>query len=414
VYATPHPTVLTDDWLPPVLAGRAGELAELSERLGDPYPNAPPPWVAAVVGPAGSGTSAVARLAARRLLEAVNREGAAPAPALIRVRVAESPGTQAVAAGLLRGLDSGFEARGFSVAEILAGFLRRLARDGRAAVVVLDDIGPGAPDLAPVLRALLAPTRFVPEGVDRIPRLWTILAGRTEAEAAWSRLQRAGLARESRLSLAPPEPPTIRAAVIDRASRALGHLPPTELVDRVLTRSLQEGRGIGRALELLRRELLGSTSVRTYSIPTASGASPVAVEPRVLAALERAARGRPATLGEIRSWERRLAAEEGARPLPATTLWRRMVRLQAAGVIRREVRPGGSGGTRSTIEVVGPIPFYALTERDQTRRDVSPHGAALPGAAAVPWGAAESPPGRAAGVVLPIAPRGSSSRAAGT
>jgi hypothetical protein len=367
VYAAQHPIVLSREWLPPILTDRAAELADLSQRLGDPYPRGPKPWVATVVGPSGAGTSAVARLAARRLLEAANREGPPNSPALIRVRVAGATGTQAVAAGLLCGLDSGFEPRGFPVAEIVAGFLRRLARDGRAAVIVLDDIGPGAPDLVPVLRALLSPARFLPEGVDTAPTLWTILAGRSDAEAAWSRLHRAGLPRSSRIVLRPPEPSTIRAAVFDRAQRALGHPPPTDLVERVVRRADREGRGIGRALELLRRELLGpSPATATTSLsPTGSVTAPV--EPRVFLALERATRGRPATLGEIRAWETRLASEEGVRPLPATTLWRRMVRLQAAGIIRRDVRPGGPGGTRSTIELVGPIPFYALTGTDQTR-----------------------------------------------
>lgn len=380
MYATQHPSVLADDWLPPVLNGRAGELAELSRRLGDPYPPGPPPWVAVVVGPSGAGTSAVARLGARRLLEAVNREGSPVSPALVRVRVSGATGIQAVASGLLQGLDSGFVARGFPVAEILAGFLRRLARDGRAAVVVLDDIGPGAPDLRPVLRALLAPTRFLPEGCEVAPTLWTILAGRADAGATWSRLLRAGIPRESRIVVSAPERSIIRAAVADRADRALGHAPPPELVERVVARSLREGRGIGRALDLLRKELLGPASPRAFPATPLLGGAGAPVEPRILAALERATRGHPATLGEIRAWEERFAAQEGSRPLPATTLWRRMVRLQAAGVIRRDVRPGGPGGTRSTIELVGPVPFYALRAADQTLLGSGPR-AGVPSAA---------------------------------
>jgi hypothetical protein len=388
MYATPHPGVLTPDWLPPVLPDRAAELAELAEILGDPYPGRSPPWVAAVVGPSGSGTSATARLAARRLVEALHREGGAPAPALVRVRVAEANGTQGVASGLLKGLDGGFEPRGFPVAEILAGFLRRLAREHRPAVVVLDDIGPDAPDLAPVLRALLAPARFLPEGNEVAPTVWTILAGRIEAEAAWNRMHRVGLPRTVRIPLRPLHEPAIRAIVLDRATRALGHAPPVELVDRMVERCAREGRGAARALDLLRRELLGPTAHRPDLPMLGSGAGRLAVEPRILAALERATRGRPATLAEIRSWEERLASEEGVRPLPATTLWRRMVRLQAAGVIRREVRPGGPGGTRSTVELVGPVPFYAVTAANRTRRDASVPGAA-PGPVAPPtrWAA---------------------------
>jgi hypothetical protein len=387
VYATSHPVVLTPDWLPPVLPDRANELAELAERLGDPYPTAPPPWIAAVVGPSGSGTSATARLAARRVVEALHREGRGVEPALVRVRVAGATGTQGVAAGLLRGLDSGFEPRGFPVAEILAGFLRRIAREHRPAVVVLDDIGPDAPDLSPIVRALIAPARFLPEGEEVAPRTWTILAGRVEAEAAWTRLHRAGLPRTARVSLRPLEPAVVRAIVLDRATRALGHAPPTELIDRLVERCHREGRGVSRALDLLRRELLGPSIVRPNAPAAGPGNDWPSVEPRVLAALERATRGRSASLAEIRAWEVRLASEEGVRPLPATTLWRRMVRLQAAGVIRREVRPGGPGGTRSTIELVGPIPFYTLTEPDRTRRDASAPGAAAAGSPAR-WGAA--------------------------
>jgi hypothetical protein len=371
VYATPFPAVLTPDWLPPVLPDRTTELAELSRLLGDPFPSHPPPWVACVVGPSGSGTSTTARLAARRLLEAVRREAGGVPPALIRVRVGASPGTVGIAAGLLQGLDSGFEPRGFPSAEILAGFLRRLCRDHRPAIVVLDDIGPDAPDLVPILRALTAPARFLPEGVERAPPIWTILAGRADVAAAWSRLHRAGLPRQNRVELSPPTASTIRSAIHDRAARALGRAPPDELVERVVARALRESRGLGRALELLRRELLGTPSPQSGSAASASHLGRIRVEPRVFAALERATRGHSATLAEIRAWEVRLAAREGARPLPATTLWRRMVRLQAAGVIRREVRPGGPGGTRSTVELVGPVPFYALTDSDRTRPDAS-------------------------------------------
>ncbi|MCI4321477.1 MAG: hypothetical protein L3K05_04135, partial [Thermoplasmata archaeon] len=284
MYATPFPAVLTPDWLPPVLPDRTQELAQLARMLGDPYPASPPPWVASVVGPSGAGTSATARLAARRLLEAIRREAGGTAPAMIRVRVAAAPGTVGVAAGLLQGLDSGFEPRGFPAAEILAGFLRRLCRDNRPAIVVLDDIGPDAPDLVPVLRALTAPARFLPEGVEQAPPIWTILAGRADVTAVWSRLNRAGLPRGNRVELSPPTPTAIRSAIQDRASRALGRAPPADLVEKVVARALRENRGLGRALELLRRELLGTPSPGSIPAGPAGGLSRIRVEPRVFVA----------------------------------------------------------------------------------------------------------------------------------
>ncbi|HTT74225.1 MAG TPA: hypothetical protein VMG99_08835 [Thermoplasmata archaeon] len=46
--------------------------------------------------------------------------------------------------------------------------------------------------------------------------------------------------------------------------------------------------------------------------------------------------------------------------LPMTTAWRRLVRLEVEGRIRRVVRPGGHGGTFSAVEFAGSLP--ELTE----------------------------------------------------
>ncbi|HTT25493.1 MAG TPA: AAA family ATPase, partial [Thermoplasmata archaeon] len=154
----PHPEVLAHDWLPPTLVGRAEELDRLRALLGDPVPDRALPWAAIVRGPAGSGTSSTARLAARRLLESYRRDRpGATAPLLVAVRVRWCAGSHGVATALLQSLDDGFSGQGFPVVEIVAGFLRRLTRLGRPAIVVLDDVGPDTPDLAPILRGLLAP-----------------------------------------------------------------------------------------------------------------------------------------------------------------------------------------------------------------------------------------------------------------
>src|SRR5579862_4754616 len=145
--AVEHPEVLHPDWLPPTLIGRAAELDRLRTILGDPLPARPMPWIAGVHGPPGAGTSATARLAARRLVDAYRRERPrATPPVLVAVRVRWCAGTHGVATALLQSLDDGFSGRGFPVVEIVAGFLRRLARLGRPAVVVLDDVGPDTPD----------------------------------------------------------------------------------------------------------------------------------------------------------------------------------------------------------------------------------------------------------------------------
>ncbi|MGC2206066.1 MAG: hypothetical protein WA719_09150, partial [Thermoplasmata archaeon] len=77
---TPHPEVLAHDWLPPVVLGREAEVAEIVRRLDAPTPHAPAPWMVAVVGPRGSGTSSVARRAAREVADRVRISGSGVIP----------------------------------------------------------------------------------------------------------------------------------------------------------------------------------------------------------------------------------------------------------------------------------------------------------------------------------------------
>ena len=358
-----HPEVLTADWLPPFPIGRQAELAELLEQLARPIGGGGLAGGAFVVGGAGTGTSTLARLAGRRKIEDLRRDGRSPDPVLVNVRVRWCRGTHGVATALLQRLDEGFRGRGFPVAEILAGFLRRLRRERRSFVVVLDDIGPAAPEIGPVVRALVDPDRFLPEGEFGMPPGWLIVAGTPEARATLDEAQRAGIPGGHRVDLAPYPPELLRAIVRDRIFRAFGRPISGDGLDRLAERIVDERLGATRAMDLLRRELLGSAVV-TRSREFVSGRSEAlhGVEPRVLRALERAARRSAVTLGEVREWEARFARDEGVRPLPATTLWRRMVRLEAAGLLRRTVRSGGAGGTLSTIELLRGLPTFGPSE----------------------------------------------------
>ncbi len=360
---TAHPEVLAEEWLPPVVFGREAEVQELVRRLDPPRPVAPPPWMVGVVGPRGAGTSSVARRAAREVADRVRTSGDGPVPRVVSVRTAGCRGTHGVASALLRVLDGGFDGRGFPVPEILAGFLRRLRRDGRAGILVLDDVRSGGPDLAPVLRAIAEPDRFLPEGESGLPPVWTLLAGTADA------LARAEAAIDGRWRIGPfvrlraCEVPLLRRLVADRAERALGRTAPPELVDRSVERAITEGGGAARAIDLLRRSLI-APALRPVA-RSASRRLALPIESRVVRAIETASGGRAARLGEIRRCEARLAHAEGESPLPATTLWRRIVRLEQAGYVRREVRPGGEGGTRSVLRVLAPVDEWVIAPDPQ-------------------------------------------------
>jgi len=378
---TPHPEVLAHDWLPPVILGREAEVAELVRQLDAPRPRAPAPWMAAAVGPRGAGTSAVARRAAREVADRVRASGGGSPPRWAAVRTSRHRGTHGVASALLGSMDDGFDGRGFPVAEILAGFLRRLRREGRPCVLVLDDVVAGGPDLGPVLKALGDPDRFLPEGEVGIPPLWTVLAGTPEAveraEAEVGGRWRIG----PFVRLAPYSLRALRTLVEDRATRALGRPPPSELVDRVVGSTLSDGGGAARAIDLLRRALVGETYRRLGPYPgPRRGEVAIPIESWVVRAIEEASHGASAVLGEVRRYEARYARERGVPPLPATTFWRRIVRLEQAGYLRREVRPGGLGGTRSLLRLQAPFDEWVITPHHRETRPAS-----------APWGGSKEP-----------------------
>lgn len=372
MFVTPHPEVLARDWLPPVVLGREAEVAEVVRRLDPPRPRAPPPWIVGVVGTSGSGTSTVARRAAREVVDRLRTSTAGVVPRSVAVRTAGQRGTHGVASALLGSLDDGFDGRGFSVVEIVAGFLRRLRRQGRPCVLVLDDLGPGGPDLGPILRAFGDPDRFLPEGECGIPSLWTVLAGTPEAIGRVE-VELRGRGRIGPfVALGPYSAHALRALIEDRAERVLGRRAPPPLIERILARSIEEGGGASRAVALLRRALVG---------PALGGARPILrprpgelaipVEPWVVRAIEEVAQGNGALLAEVRASTERYARAEGAAPLPATTLWRRIVRLERAGYVRREVRAGGVGGTRSLLRVTAPVEEWVTTSPPRETRPTS-------------------------------------------
>jgi hypothetical protein len=363
-----HSEVLAHDWLPPTAFGRAREVEELVRRLDPPTPHAPGPWTVAVAGPSGSGTSTVARRAAREVVDRVRAGLGEPFPRMLVLRTSFLRGTHGVATALLQRFDEGFDGRGFPVPEILAGVLRRLRRERRPTVVLLDDVGVGGPDLSPVLRAFAEPDRFLPEGESGLPPLWTILAGGPEALHAF---ERDGAGRGSIgpfVSLGPYDPGLLREIVADRATRALGHVPPAAVVERIVRKTVEDGGGARRAVDLLRRELLGVTFRESRDGLLPSRLRGISIEPWVVRAIGLASRGQTARLAEVRRVEAELAQVAGARSLPTTTLWRRIVRLEQAGYVRREIRPGGPGGTLSILRVLTPIDEWVTTvHRSGTR-----------------------------------------------
>ena len=345
MFAVAHPEVLAVDWLPPTPMHRAREVAELAERLrssGPPF-LAPHVWVE---GAEGSGASTVARQGIRRFVADAPRERPT-GPRVLAVRLRGSRSAAAVATALLRQLDSGFVGRGFATAEIMTGFLRRIRREARPVVVLLDDLDSGSPCLEPLVTPFRSPARYLPEGSAGIPPITIVVAGRTDSVR---RARRGWAPAAPCLELTRLTDEQVRAIVADRLARALNRDAAPSLIESIVERARRDGRGASRAIDLVRRELLGSSIFRSDSVyrPTPD-VSDGAVERSLLDALRELARNDPADLCIVRDRERQIAASQGRRPLASTTFWRRILRLEQAGCVQRIVRVGGVGGTRSLV-----------------------------------------------------------------
>ena len=358
-----HAEVLSPDWVPPVALGRQREVADVVRRLDPPRPIAPPPWIVGVAGPAGSGTSTVARRAAREVLDRWRQAGLPGTARTLAVRVAGLRGGHGVATALVQRLDEGFDGRGFGTREILAGLLRRIRREARPTVLVLDDLAAGSADIGAVLGAVGEPDRFLPEGQEELPPLWAVVAGTFEA------LVTVESQIDGRFSFAPFVTLTdcseelLTQIVADRAARALGRPLPRATTLNIVHRALTEGGGAGRAIDLVRRTVFGASSSHEFGTSRRGAETSLVIEPRVVQAIETASRGVAARLSEVKRLEADLARAEGERPLPATTLWRRIVRLERVGYVRRQIRTGGNGGTVSLLRVLTPVEEWVTEDR---------------------------------------------------
>ncbi|MCI4323741.1 MAG: hypothetical protein L3K03_06960 [Thermoplasmata archaeon] len=346
------PETLAPDWLPPRAIARDGDVSTVAEwirRRGGG-------GVVGVHGPPGSGTSTVARLAARSAAGRGVAPGERPAR-VFAVRTRFHSGPVGIAGELLQSFDAGFRGRGFPMAEVLAGFLRRLTRDGASAIVVLDDVTPAGPELHAIVHALTHPDRFLPEGLDRAPSISVVLAGTSLARATWSRLDRLGLSSEFCRELRPYTPSELRAIALDRLERAYARpMEPPWLPPLVATVAADAGNA-RRLLELLRDRSIGAADRARPGLQEVHGTPTLwPIEPHVVRAVGEAIVDGIAELPEIRRCEARLALAAGRRPLAATTLWRRLVRLEEFGWVRRTVRPGGRGGTHSSIALLRALP----------------------------------------------------------
>ncbi|MHB1434705.1 MAG: Cdc6/Cdc18 family protein [Thermoplasmata archaeon] len=368
--AVVHPEALLEQWVPPVAIGRAREIEATVNGAESSREGPSRPGIVVVLGPPGSGSSVVGRWAARRLADryrALSPDG--------RVRIAHVPtrlyrSPHGIACALVRSYDEGLDGRGFPWGDLLAGFLRRVRRDGRPTVTVLDDLRLAGPDLLRLIRALGEPERFLPEGDSGLPPFFTILTGTPEGLRL---LDREGVGRWARavtVRLAPYPEERLREIVADRMVRTTDRTAALSKAAEIAHRSFQEGGGARRAIELLRREFGVREPVGEPETPGRSSSARV-IEPHLRQALASALSEGSCEVGELRRWEALWAQRAGRPPLATTTFWRRTVDLERRGWLRREVRCGGIGGSRTRLVARRPVEEWIT---DRSGRETRPDG----------------------------------------
>ncbi|MFG1529950.1 MAG: hypothetical protein AAFA34_01560, partial [Thermoplasmata archaeon] len=129
-----------------------------------------------------------------------------------------------------------------------------------------------------------------------------------------------------------------------------------------------EGGGARVAIDRLRQELGVRAIVEGPEVP--GPRSEASIEPHLGRALVSALSSGSCDVGELHRWEVLWARRAGRPPLATTTFWRRMVTLERRGWLRREVRCGGVGGSRTRLVARRPVAEWVTARpTPETRPD---------------------------------------------
>ncbi len=331
-------------WRTPVLIGREDLLEDL-ERAVRASLDREGRAVVSVVGPRGSGTTSIAECA---LAAFTDRFVGRRSPTILRVDASTCRTPGLLVKALFRQIDPAFQGQGASTEFLSMLLLRRLRSLGRPAVVWLDQAHSSG-EFGRVVRALARPQEILPEGTSGLAPLLVLASGVRD------------LAPEGvetiRTIVRPIQGPDLIEAIRTRAALAF-HVPPgPEVLRAWADLVVARGRGLSIVGDLLaeagtRAEARGSLHVepQDVALPKAlprHGADAEGFEAALLEVL-RAAKG-PFAVGELRSGLIARCREVGIRAPTSARLWRHLVGLEEKGLVRRDVRLGGAGGSRTLI-----------------------------------------------------------------
>lgn len=404
------PRALHADWNPPALVGRQALLRELGELLPVPcHSHARATLV--LWGSRGAGTSSVAQHFVRRAHDMWWNSYRASPPLLLRADLSAGHSPCAAVGSLFRGIDPDFETRGSSTELLSLLLLRRIRTLHRPTLIWLDQVREGSPGTSRVLRPLLEPGRMLPEGDAGLPPYVVVTSGEVDPTSDLPELAEARstfpFLRRRLPALSPEE---VLQALENRARAAFALPPEPEALIAIGELLLSRGWGLGLAAATLEASArraqargssrLGLQDVAPPSDPveprrTARALDSCIVESLVASLPGRAQRG--ISLRELRRNVQERCRREGIGVPSPARLWRHTIRLERSGILRREVRIGGRGGSSSRFllpDLPSPCPPVSPGENPSPLAPTEPSGPAPPTPAApVPHPALLTGPG---------------------
>jgi hypothetical protein len=353
-----HPPLLTPSPAPPDLRTRLAE--EGLHLLSRPVPP-DRPHALAILGPRGSGTSYLAAAVLRSLDRGPAWGEPSRTPRTLRVDLRGVRGGHPVLEALFRGLEPSFNAQGAATEHLTLLWLRRMRSEARPFRIWLDNLPGRWGGLHRLLEPLLDPGRVLPEGTARLPRFTVVVSGEG-APRDWEELP----GRPPTLLVPPWEPSELRALAGAMLRDPGTGVPDARAVDRWVALLLAEGRGVSPLPEMFshareRARLAGRATVRAEDLEPPYQGPWRTRQARSFDALildllrDRTGEG-PVPLSELSRALRLHCATLGL-PVPSVArLWRRLRRLESLGLLSRETRVGGPGGTRSLLTIRPPEP----------------------------------------------------------
>ncbi len=342
------PRVAQKTWRAPVLVGRE-ELLQAQERALRVALDRDGRAVVSVVGPRGSGTTSVAECALATFTQGFL---GSRSPLVLKVDASTCRTPGLLVKALFRLIDPAFQGQGASTEFLSMLLLRRLRTLGRPAVVWIDQVHSSG-EFGRVVRALARPQEVLPEGNAGLPPVLVLASGARDLVAE-------GI--EAIRTIVRPLPgPALFEAIRTRAALAFHRLPGHEVLRAWADLVVARGWGLSIVGDLLaeagaRAEARGSPLVepQDVALPRAlprHGADAEGFEAALLHVL-RAAKG-PFAVGDLRRGVIARCGEVGIRAPTPARLWRHLVALERKGLVRREVRLGGTGGSRTLVTLAG-------------------------------------------------------------